>query len=737
VDWNLIADSSWFSWWLDPWHWLAMLKVALGLGFVVFVHELGHFLVAKACGVKCEKFYIGFDIVDIKIGKWVIIPKSLFKFKYGETEYGLGILPLGGYVKMLGQDDNPRNMEAENERSRIRKESGEEGKEEAVEIDPRSYLAKKVWQRMAIISAGVIMNLIFAVIFATIAHWIGVPYQPCLVGDTVPGSAAWKAGLRPGDKVIQINGGRVSERLRWDWDMMNATFVAGVKGEVTLGIKSASGTERVVNLRPRTNRVFGNERPVLGIQPERTTQLNEEPVLKRSVAGNANVPFKGNDEVIALRTASQSTPTPVSNYEEIETIAAQHGDEPLWFTVKRPAAKPGGTASQLEIEVPTMPRRTLGVVMRRGAISGVRPGSPAEAAGLKEGDIIRDFAGQRFGDPLTFPDRLAPYYGQTISLGIDRPDENGKTQRLSLKISPEAPLRFFGDYSEDSDYSVESLGIVYPVYQIVQEVSPGSPAAKAGLRPGDVITQFQVVPHADHKTEEEKHLYVLIKKAYKLGPDLMSWPFVDWLVQRIFPDSQVRIIYRRPPEGADFAEVLKLAKDNKSESREALVQPIDSEYFYPERGWQFDAVEEPARPAGSLGEAFSLGLRQTYEDATKILMILRRVVTGKLSPTNFGGIGSIALVATKEASQGTPRLLLFLTFLSANLAVVNFLPIPVLDGGHMMFLAFEGIFRRPVPEKWQFALTVAGLVFVLTLFLFTNGLDVYRFIIEPLMRWLG
>src|SRR4026208_1106437 len=86
------------------------LKVALGLGFVIFVHELGHFLVAKMCGVKCEKFYIGFDI-PVPFG----IPSKLFRFQWGETEYGIGILPLGGYVKMLGQDDNPMNAEQEAE----------------------------------------------------------------------------------------------------------------------------------------------------------------------------------------------------------------------------------------------------------------------------------------------------------------------------------------------------------------------------------------------------------------------------------------------------------------------------------------------------------------------------------------------------------------------------------------------------------------------------------------------
>ncbi len=76
-------------------------SVAAGLGLVIFVHELGHFLAAKACGVKVEKFYVGFDI---PMGP---LPSTLLKFRRGETEYGVGILPLGGYVKMLGQDDNP------------------------------------------------------------------------------------------------------------------------------------------------------------------------------------------------------------------------------------------------------------------------------------------------------------------------------------------------------------------------------------------------------------------------------------------------------------------------------------------------------------------------------------------------------------------------------------------------------------------------------------------------------
>ena len=75
MDLSLIAAFSWFS----PSTWWAIIQVVLGIGAVIFVHELGHFLVAKACGVKCEKFYLGFDAFDIKIGDLVLVPRSLVR----------------------------------------------------------------------------------------------------------------------------------------------------------------------------------------------------------------------------------------------------------------------------------------------------------------------------------------------------------------------------------------------------------------------------------------------------------------------------------------------------------------------------------------------------------------------------------------------------------------------------------------------------------------------------------
>jgi regulator of sigma E protease len=134
---------------------LSLLKVVLGLSFVIFIHELGHFLVAKWCDVHVTHFSIGFGP---KIpGLW---------FQSGETTYQVCMIPLGGYVQMVGQVD------------------GDESSDPETEDDPRSYRKKNVLQRMAIISAGVIMNAIFALVCFIVVYrgpgkdWpAGVIYQ--------------------------------------------------------------------------------------------------------------------------------------------------------------------------------------------------------------------------------------------------------------------------------------------------------------------------------------------------------------------------------------------------------------------------------------------------------------------------------------------------------------------------------------------------------------------------------
>ena len=170
----------------DPMIWLSnaiyLLKALLGFSLVIFVHELGHFLAAKWAGVNVEKFCIGFG-------------KELFGFTRGGTRYGWNILPLGGYVKMLGQEDF------------VVDKSGEL----KVKDQPGSFTSKTIAQRMVIVSAGVIMNLIFAAIGLSIYMMVGYDTQPPVVGVVVPASPAARAGLVPGDRIAAVNGKSVSD----------------------------------------------------------------------------------------------------------------------------------------------------------------------------------------------------------------------------------------------------------------------------------------------------------------------------------------------------------------------------------------------------------------------------------------------------------------------------------------------------------------------------------------------
>ena len=108
-----------------------------------------------------------------------------------------------------------------------------------------------------------------------------------------------------------------------------------------------------------------------------------------------------------------------------------------------------------------------------------------------------------------------------------------------------------------------------------------------------------------------------------------------------------------------------------------------------------------------------------------VFRFIQKVGTGQVPTSAFGGPITIATAAGYAAYQGLPQLLVFLTMLSANLAVINFLPIPLLDGGHMVFLAWEGLRRRPASEKFVVALHTVGFVFIISLMLYVIALDLH------------
>jgi regulator of sigma E protease len=158
---------------------ITLLAFAFVLGVLVFVHELGHFLAAKQIGVRVLKFQLGFN-------------PTVWSFRRGDTEYGIGALPLGGYVKMAG-------------------ESPEEERTGA----PDEFMSKSKWQRFFVLVMGPTMNLLLAVVVTAgvLYHGTEVPVfldQPPVVGAVADGSPAAKAGIQPGDLITSVGGRTIS-----------------------------------------------------------------------------------------------------------------------------------------------------------------------------------------------------------------------------------------------------------------------------------------------------------------------------------------------------------------------------------------------------------------------------------------------------------------------------------------------------------------------------------------------
>lgn len=202
------------------------------LGILIFVHELGHFLVAKWMGVKVEKFSLGFG------------PRLISK-TVGETEYLLCVIPLGGYVKMLGEDSEVELTEAESE---------------------RAFGRKAVWRRALIVFAGPASNLMFAAVLFTMIFFTGVPAFYARVGEVMVNTPAATAGLQKGDSILDISGKPIES-----WEDMTSIIYNSPGKELTFRIKR-NDVEQIIAVTPerkKTTNIFGEEqeRGLIGIRP--------------------------------------------------------------------------------------------------------------------------------------------------------------------------------------------------------------------------------------------------------------------------------------------------------------------------------------------------------------------------------------------------------------------------------------------------------------------------------------
>jgi len=264
------------------------------IGILILIHELGHFVVARLSGVGVERFSIGFGPV-------------LWRYKGPETEYCLSAVPMGGYVKMMGDDENPL-----------------EGGTGA--FDPaKAFHTKPLAVRFLIVFAGPAMNFVLAaVIFALVFMTMGRPVLPAAVGRVIEGGPAAAAGLAAGDRIVQVDGRPIQY---WE-DLLRAVQESDGAG-LRLTVAGPGG-ERQVTVTPARTKgrdVFGDEKESwdLGARPFAPAIIGD--VVSGHPAAKAGL--KGGDVVVALEGR------PVASWDEMAEVIQKRAGQPTALTIRR------------------------------------------------------------------------------------------------------------------------------------------------------------------------------------------------------------------------------------------------------------------------------------------------------------------------------------------------------------------------------------------------------------------
>jgi regulator of sigma E protease len=735
--------------WLDP---IDTLKVVIGLGFIIFIHELGHFAAAKWCDVHVRTFSIGFG------------PAVPFcSYKWGETTYMVGIIPLGGYVQMVGEGEAGE---------------GGEGEEEAEE-DPRSFKKKSVGQRMLIISAGVVMNVIFGLVCFAAAYMHGVKEKPAAVGSVESGGAAWRAGMRSDDHIL-----RLANRENPTFDDLRPIVMSSDKGEQLSIVWTHGGEKTETTVSPIRDE--GQRFPQLGIAPPARLELlsgvkqKVKPYFPGTPAAGASKDgsgFQPGDRVVGMSDpANPAQVTPVADYSDYYRRMVLLAKQPITFEVQRKDSEARAT-----VVVPPVFRHGLGARMRMGEVAALRKGGAAEKAGVvarlgggepRTGDRIKavklpvgdkgeqrwyvagpvDWSKPEFAvqpddrkkidvkqlDPLLLPRQLKEWAGdRTAKLPLELVVVREKhptqvAERVALEYDP--AFRFDRESATlpNSPLALSGLGLAYWVEAVVDEVAPSGPAARAVTAPGELPSGLwhdfkrwvglegrDVPAGGEPMPLKPNDLITAVRfKARDGSGQLRAGPWKDDLQFNQWASADT--VYQVNSEELD----LRVKRGEEVITVTVKGEP-NADWGLDDRGLIFMPEEQTQKAAG-LGDALRLGGLRTVRFIKTVYMNLYGYIKGNISVKTLSGPLTIANVSYKLAGEDFWQFLLFLGMISVNLAVVNFLPIPVLDGGHMVFLILEKILGRPVPERMFAVAMYAGLFLILGLMVFVLFLDVGR-----------
>jgi regulator of sigma E protease len=526
------------------------------LGILIFVHEVGHFLAARACGVRVLKFSMGFG-PPIGIGRFQL------RWMRSGTEYVIAWFPLGGFVKMLGEQLHEEELE----------------EPEVVDAAPHEYFsAKRTWQKLVIQFAGPAMNLMLPVVAFAAVLWVGIPRDTSVVGLVEPESPAAVAGLRPGDRLVSVDG----DTLAW-WHEVDRKIRTTSQGVLHFEVERGGEVfELAVPIVARSGLDdFGGAAKIgwIGVEHRRLSAL-----LGVSAADSpaARAGLLSGDRVVRL--ADQ----PVADWEQLRELYAEAGPGQVAFEVAR-GEEADSEVDHRQLSVPALrDLDALGVISASVLVGVVSPGMPAERAGLAPGDLILTVDGRPVGSFGNFAETVRASGGRTLQITYAR---DGTVASVSVK--PElktvaGPLEI-----EGMDEEIYMIGISHSLSTL----------------PGD--------------------------------------------------------------------ERLDLVRN----------------------------------PLVSLPRAVAM----TVDMTTGFLKGLGKLLTGEVGMDKLAGPIGIAEIARKSLDRGWQVYLSTMILISINLGILNLLPIPVLDGGQALIHAVEGIKRSPISLDNRMRVQQVGLTMLVLL----------------------